>query len=207
MNTTQKITKAMNVKSEIQTENIYTPAPKLIDSAIELNEKIKKEEIWKDIKGYEGSYQVSDLGRVRSLDRIASIGRKLNGKTLSLITTHYGYLVVNLSLNGKVKTLRVHQLVAIAFLKHNTDDFMIVVDHIDNNKLNNKLENLQVITQRENLSKDRIGVCKYTGVTFSSKRCKYIAQCWHNNKKINLGGFETALEASKAYNNYIKKIQ
>ena len=42
MNTTQKITKAMNVKSEIQTENIYTPAPKLIDSAIELNEKIEQ---------------------------------------------------------------------------------------------------------------------------------------------------------------------
>ena len=41
MNTTQKITNAMNVKSEIQTENIYTPAPKLIDSAIELNEKIE----------------------------------------------------------------------------------------------------------------------------------------------------------------------
>ena len=162
------------------------------------------QEIWKDVVGYEGVYQVSDLGRVRSLDRVDSAGRSLKGRILKLSTNKKGYLVVRLYLEGKGNTRYVHQLVARAFLNHEPCGNKLVVDHIDNDKSNNSLENLQIITQRENLSKDKAGKSKYTGVYLDSKRNKYVARCRHNKKQKYLGGFNTELEASEAYNKYLK---
>ena len=165
-------------------------------------------EIWKDVKGYEGCYQVSDLGRVRSLDRISSAGRSLKGRMLKLYNDDKGYLRLMLSLNGKMKTLRVHQLVAEAFLNHKPNGNKIVVDHIDNDKLNNQLNNLQIISNRENTSKDSIGkTSRYVGVSFNKQSNKFVAQCQHNNKQKHLGYFNTELEASEVYNNFLKSIQ
>lgn len=166
-----------------------------------------KEEIWRDVVGYKGCYQVSDLGNIRSLDRIDYTGRRLKGRILKPAIA-CGYLVVNLSLNGKVKTLKVHQLVAITFLNHKPCGHKLVIDHIDNNKLNNSLENLQIITQRENSSKDRVGGSSiYTGVSFHPDGNKYVARCFHNSVDVYLGRFNTELEASEAYNNYLKTIK
>lgn len=164
-------------------------------------------ENWKEVKGFNANYQVSDLGRVRSLDRIDSRGHKRIGKILKLIISGNGYLTVNLFLNGNKKTKSVHQLVAEAFLNHEPCGLEVVVDHIDNNPLNNKLINLQIISQRENISKDRTGrTSKYVGVHFDSNRNKFIAKCRHNCKQIYLGQFKTEIEASNTYNDFLKTI-
>lgn len=164
-------------------------------------------EIWKDIKGYEGSYQVSDLGNVRSLERTGYTGKKINGRLLKQNPNNKGYLSVNLFLEGKGKTRSVHQLVAESFLNHEACGLKLVVDHIDNDKLNNQLNNLQVITNRENCSKDSTGkTSRYVGVYFYTRTNQYRARCLHNKKHVSLGYFNTELEASEAYNNYLKEI-
>lgn len=97
-------------------------------------------EIWKDIEGYEGSYQVSNLGRVKSLARqCGTCCRK--EKILVISKTVDGYSRVRLQDGGKDKTARVHRLVAKAFLPNplNKD----TVNHIDGNKLNNEVSNLE----------------------------------------------------------------
>jgi hypothetical protein len=107
-----------------------------------------KMENWKDVPNYIGLYKVSDLGRVKSI---------LNGfkKILKPGVDGVGYYTVALTRRGEAKTFKVHQLVAMAFLNHKPCGYELVVDHIDNNKLNNNLQNLQLITHSENLTKDR----------------------------------------------------
>lgn len=92
-------------------------------------------EIWRDVVGYEGLYQVSNLGRVKSLDRYAEYPnyiKRINGRIMSQQDNSKGYLTVILSLNGLTKKLYVHRLLAEAFIP-NTDN-KIEVNHIDLNK-------------------------------------------------------------------------
>lgn len=98
-------------------------------------------ETWKEIKGYEGYYEVSDEGRVRSLDRIATDGRRLKGKILEGSIDSYGYKVVGLSKGGKATQHKIHQLVLGAFSDNpnNLPD----VDHINAVKTDNRLVNLR----------------------------------------------------------------
>ena len=102
------------------------------------------QEIWKDIEGYEGCYQVSNLGRVKSLDRNVK-GNKSNyirtGKILSPKTHRNGYLVVGLCTDRKIKMYYIHRLVAQAFLPNL--DRLPQVNHKDENKTNNNVENLE----------------------------------------------------------------
>ena len=102
-------------------------------------------EIWKDYKDYEGLYQASNLGRMRSLDRWVkgpnSSIRFCKGRILKPCTTKDGYLLVNLCKNGKVKSFLVHRLVAEAFID-NTDN-LPQVNHKDENPLNNVVSNLE----------------------------------------------------------------
>ena len=115
-------------------------------------ENKKKEEIWRDIKGYEGLYQVSDMGRVKSLERTVS---KEDGsiqhrkeRIKKLFTNNKGYLLVNLcNSNGKKKRL-VHRLVCEAF--HENLENKPCVNHIDENRANNKASNLEWCTYAEN---------------------------------------------------------
>lgn len=112
------------------------------------------EEIWKDIEGYEGSYQVSSFGRVRSLDRPghplinrwgARIEMTLKGKILKQHPTNSGYLSVML---GRKKRAYIHQLVAHAFVEGYKEG--LEVDHINENKTDNRKENLRWVTKIEN---------------------------------------------------------
>ena len=110
------------------------------------------EEIWKDIKGYEGLYQVSNLGRIKSLDKVIirkdGIEYIKRGTILKPSTNTGGYLQIGLSKNGIRKLFRIHRLVAIAFIPnpHNKP----FIDHINTIKTDNKVENLRWVTREEN---------------------------------------------------------
>ena len=101
-------------------------------------------EIWKWIFGYEGLYQVSNFGRVKSFN-----GRWGSVQILKPVLQKNGYLTVSLCKNGKLKTVKIHRLVAETFLTNS--DNLPEVNHKDGNKLNNCVENLEWCTGKENV--------------------------------------------------------
>lgn len=112
-------------------------------------------ERWMPVAGYENEYRVSDLGRIRSLNRLGKDSRQLLGKVLSQglsgkKTCSY-YFVMLTDRKGNRRHKKTHRLVYEAF--HGAIDPRKVIDHIDGDRLNNKLDNLQCITQRENIQK------------------------------------------------------
>ena len=161
-------------------------------------------EIWKEIPEYEGKYEVSNYGRVKSLSRIImkcgkhpSLSKEL---MLKQAVHDDGYLGVSLYGNNSKKSIKTHQLVAMAFLGHKRCSFRIVVDHIDNNCLNNKLENLQLISHRENSIKDKkITSHKYSGVTFEKRWKKWVGRISLNKKTYNTAYFKDEEEAYLEY--------
>ena len=111
-------------------------------------------EKWKSVKGYEGYYEVSNLGQVRSVDRLLPHNRVESrlqpGKLLKGEVTYQGYKRVRLSKFSKTKKFNVHRLVAEAFIGDYPSGK--VINHIDEDKANNKVENLEYITQKENIN-------------------------------------------------------
>ena len=116
---------------------------------------MSKMENWKPVKGYEGIYEVSDLGNVRSLDKeinhnfYKGVKFVRKGKILIPFISDRGYLRVTLIKDGKRKKVFVHRLVAEAFIESDTDGLQ--VNHIDGNKSNNTVGNLEWCTGRENM--------------------------------------------------------
>lgn len=109
------------------------------------------QEIWKDIVGYEGLYQVSNLGNVKSLDRIDTYkNRKIKGKIIRPYKHSMGYLQVCLSIKGSRKHYFIHRLVYETFYGKIPEG--LVINHIDEDKTNNYLDNLEAITQKENIN-------------------------------------------------------
>lgn len=155
-------------------------------------------EVWKTIDGYE-DYQVSNLGRVKSL----LFNRE---RILKYFNDCAGYLQVKISKNKKPKTIKVHVLVAMMFHGHKPDGtHKIVVDHIDNNKLNNHADNLSLTTARHNTSKDRKGgTSKYVGVQFKHK--KWQANITFLYRCIYLGCYDSEIEAKNAYDKALDEL-
>lgn len=108
-----------------------------------------EEECWKAVPDYEGIYEISDRGRVRSLDRIGFRGWSFKGKVLSPIPHSGGYLCVGLWVDGKGKSCYIHRLVALVFLGPCPEGMQ--VHHHDGQKTNNNLANLHYVTPAENI--------------------------------------------------------
>lgn len=108
------------------------------------------EEIWKDIEGYEGLYQVSNLGRVKSLDRLGATGYKLKGKMRKLWYIKQGYQRVGLNKDSHKINYLVHRLVAQAFIPNKENKPFI--NHKNGIKDDNGVDNLEWCTDEENQS-------------------------------------------------------
>lgn len=149
-------------------------------------------EIWKDVNGYEGLYQVSNLGRVKSLEHLDSIGRKKKEKNMSTQEVS-GYLRVWLSKGDNRKGYLVHRLVAKAFIPNICNKRE--VNHKDGNKQNNNANNLEWVTSSENqLHAYKSGLDKPSIKRRNDYRSKPVIQIL-NGKIIN--EFPSAMEAQR----------
>jgi len=166
-------------------------------------------EIWKDILGYEGLYQVSDLGNIKSLNRIVPREKGpyyLNGKHMKITTTVGGYRIVRLS-NVKSKNYLVHRLVAIAFLNNpkNYKD----VDHIDQNPSNNNVGNLRWASRSLNNINSEVRcknkTSKFIGVHFCKQTSKWKSCVTFNNKAITIGRYNSEHAAAIAHDDFCIK--
>lgn len=117
-----------------------------------MNQSIKRE-VWKDIQGYEGFYQVSNLGRIKSLSRPISNGKwiRISKEKIRKLQRHkQGYMMVGLEKNGKKKLCTVHRLVAEAFIPN--PECLPEVNHKDENQSNNHVGNLEWCTRKYNVN-------------------------------------------------------
>lgn len=160
---------------------------------------IKPLEIWKDVLGYEGHYVISIFGEINSL----KYGKE------KIIKKHLrnNYYSVTLTLKGKQKQRDVHQLMAETFLDHVPCGFKLVVNHINFDKKDNRLENLEIITTRENCNMKHLNSSsKHVGVYWGKNDKKWRATILINKKPIHLGSFKDEEEASEFYQNALKSF-
>lgn len=171
------------------------------------------QEEFRDIPGYEGVYQVSNLGNVKSLPRFKMSGsnkvsvkeRVLKGRQSGLKKNMY--LAVALYDNIHRKQYKIHVLVAMAFLNHAPCGHKLVVDHINDNKLDNRLENLQIVSHRFNTYKTQGNYSsKYKGVCWNKASQKWRARIKIQGKEKLIGYFTCELAASLAYQNELKTL-
>lgn len=166
-------------------------------------DRIDKLEEWKDITGFENMYQISNLGRVKSLSR--NIFRQgnfylSNTKILRQTLNKKGYPLLGMSKDNNKTTRTAHVLVAMMFFNYKGYDGSHVIDHIDNVRTNNMATNLQIFTHRQNSTKHiKPTVSKYTGVFKGKENKKFSAGICINKKNIHLGYFDEEIEASNAY--------
>jgi hypothetical protein len=160
------------------------------------------DEIWTDVKEYEGLYSVSNLGRIKS-------HHFTNSKIIKGWDNGEGYFAVDLKKDGISKKVKIHKLVCNAFLR--TCGAGEMVNHKNSNRSDNTLLNLEIVSSRENNCHRVKGKKKYsnlTGVSYISsaeKRTKrWIAQITINGKCKNLGYFITEAEAYAARIQYEK---
>lgn len=179
-------------------------------------------EVWKDIPGYEGYYQVSNLGRVKSLARMVSRKNQpdcpIEERCLKQRTGKNGYNYVVLSKEGKPKTALIHRMVATAFVKNPKGQK--IVNHIDGDKQNNRFDNLEWCSSGENnkhafetglISKEKLAKSVMNpehqnknntsgrkGVYFNKQVKKWQAYIKVNHKVIYLGVFEKKEDAIRA---------
>lgn len=132
---------------------------------------ITMKEEWKDIEGYEGLYQVSNLGRVKSLPRNGTIKQE---RIIKSGKDKYGYLRIILHKNGFKKYVTIHRLVAETFLENKNG--LPQIDHIDGNKLNNNVLNLRYCTHSQNINNPNT----------LKKLCKRVMQIDKGNNIVNI---------------------
>ena len=153
-------------------------------------------EVWKKIENYP-NYEISNLGNVKSyhFKKPKNLKKELN----------LGYYRVVLCNKGISKRFLVHRLVAKAFIE-NTEN-KIEVNHIDECKKNNNVENLEWVTHRENIqfSKTKKSISKITGVNWIERMKTYQCSIWFNNKKHYLGSNKNIEKAKELIENFLIK--
>jgi hypothetical protein len=163
---------------------------------------IKEQEIWKSIPGYE-NYEASTLGKIRSLN-YRGLGKI---QELKINTTPNGYALTQLVNGLNKRKFLIHQLIAMTFLDHKPEGHKIVIDHINSDKLDNRLENIQIVTTRQNCSKEKtLKSGLPTGVTSPKRTKKFIARISINGKRQLLGSFSTPEKASQAYQKALQNL-
>jgi len=173
-------------------------------------------EEWRDIPNYEGYYQASDKGRVRSLDRTVVFrnGREkfYKGKIIKGSLNEDGYRQTTLSGDGICRNFKFSQLVAMAFLGHEPNGHELVVDHINGDKSDDRVENLRIVSHRANTticfrSNEESFSSQYVGVHWNKKSSKWKAQIEHEGVSLHLGLYNTEIEAFNAYHLALSKIK
>lgn len=167
------------------------------------------EEIWKDITGYEGTYQISNFGNIKSLKR-ETIDKNGNRhvcleKILKVSRNIHGYYATPLYKDYKVNMHTIHRLVATHFIDNPMKKPFI--NHINGVRDDNRIENLEWVNQRENISHGKKKVTRtssFIGVYKAKAQCQGHKKLWNsaigiNGKRIRLGNFYTEQEAKEAY--------
>jgi hypothetical protein len=168
----------------------------------ELEQYLRGEEIWRDIKGYEGLYQASSFGNIKSFHK-----RKGLNIVLQFGRSQSGYRTVVLCKDKIKKDKTVHSLIAIAFLSHEPNGFLFVVNHKNHNPIDNYIDNLEIITQRENANLKHIPhSSKYTGVSWAKNCNRWKAEIRTGRKSKYLGVFKNEEDAAKAYQDELERI-
>jgi hypothetical protein len=172
-----------------------------------------KELKWNPVfyNGIETNIEAAKDGSLRRVRKEWNVGYRFEyGEVdFSKLKLHCnGYRFIRIQIKDSApKTVCVQQLIAAAFLDYKFQGNKLVIDHIDSNKLNNNLDNLKLVTHRQNLSKERTKKSGLpTGVSFDSGCKKYRASIRINSKALFLGLFNTPKKASEAYKNKLKEI-
>jgi len=153
------------------------------------------QEIWKDVKNYEGIYQISNLGNVRSLERLDNKNRRTHAKDITSKKSKNNYKFVTLYKNGKSKMYLIHRLVAEAFIPNPNN--LPQVNHIDENITNNKVDNLEWCTPKYN---SNYGTRNKRLSELKDKYKKKVIR--YNEDKTDVKIYSSVTEASKEhYNN------
>lgn len=163
-----------------------------------------KKEIWKDAKGYEGKYQVSNEGRVKSLARHQQNHGKLQFRPEEIkipSVKDNDYLFTSLWENGKGKSKYIHRLVSQAFILDYSEDLQ--VNHKDMDRQNNNLDNLEMVSSSKNHQHAKEFKGKLRGVR--NKGNSWIAHATKEGKYFHIGCFKTALDAYNAYRDFYFK--
>lgn len=163
-------------------------------------------EVWKSVVGYEGLYDVSSHGRVKSLQRTVidrRIQRGIKERILKSVLAK-GYPLVVLCKGGIRKAFKVHILVSTSFLGHTPISQAFVVDHINGIKTDNRVDNLRIVTNRFNvsasiLSSNKKCSSKFIGVSWQKSVNKWQANIEISGRKKYLGVFTNEIDASVAY--------
>ncbi|HHX60707.1 MAG TPA: hypothetical protein GX707_08340 [Epulopiscium sp.] len=178
--------------------------------------KNKKVEEWRDVLNYEGYYQASNLGGIKSLDRtvIYSNGRKrfYKGRVIKGSLNKDGYRQTTLRGDGIGRNFTFSQIVAMTFLEHEPDGHKLVVDHINGDKSDDRVENLRIVTNRENCticfkSDKKRHSSAYIGVSWDKTSLKWGAKIRFEGVPIRLGLFSTEVDAAEAYQMALMKIK
>jgi hypothetical protein len=173
------------LQTRIKMNNLENDQYKEVLALTELNF-----EIWRDIKGYVGIYQISNLGNVKNTKTLRILKACINAN---------GYKFVSLYRDGKRKYPRIHRLIALNFIPNYENK--TCVDHINNIRLDNRLKNLRFVTSQENNRNRSIGkrnTSTIKGVHFNKACNKWHAQIMFNGKSIHLGYFQNIEDAKEA---------
>jgi hypothetical protein len=167
-------------------------------------------EIFKDIKGYEGYYQISNLGNIKSLSRLvdnhSNFKKLLKEKILKASISKTGYYVIDLKKNNQRKTFKIHRLIALHFIKK--IQYKNFVNHIDGNKLNNEISNLEWCTIKENnIHAERIGLKNDSGINNSRAKLNINDIIFIRNSNLKLKELSLLFNINQSGISKVKKFK